>query len=236
MTFSDKKLSRRLRRDYHLVWENIDGDQAAGSSFAHDPRDKAGDCPIGAGEHNVQLLILDEWGRVLNAVAGFVDAASLGEELDLAEDLHRQIKKQKKQKLAARLVKKRHEKERRRDLKSTLEKQHIFARLTRQRRAQDHRYCAKHPLQTYKTFRTKDMVGSGSSFFGTAQGQLPKDRIGDIDGADNLGKEAREMLDALRRGRGTPSDEKSKDRGRRDTKKRKRPTSRPTSLSKTSEG
>lgn len=224
MTFSDKKLSRRLRRDYHLVWENIEGDDAAGSSFAHDPTDPAGQCPRGAGDHNVQILVLDEWGRLLNATAGYIDADDLIEELDLAEELHREIRGQKKKATAARIVKKRHQEEERRDRDAQASRKDVFAALTRMRRTQDHRYCARHPLQSYRDFTTAGMVGNGSSFFGTTQGQVPKERIGDLGGADNLDEKTRELLDRL-----TGGEDRKRDSETKKKKSRRRPSSRPTS-------
>jgi hypothetical protein len=226
VTFSNDKLARRLRRDYHLVWQNLDGEAAAGSSFAHGPKDKPGHCPRGAGDHNVQIIVLDEWGRLLNATAGFIDAAGLMSELDLAEDLHAKTRGQKSTP-ARSIVKKRHEAEAKRDSEAKDDPSDVFASFARQRRRKDHRFCAKHPLLRHRDFRTEDMVGRGQSFFGTSQGGIPKGRIGELPGKEMMDEEAREMIESLleRQGKGAKKDKKTA----KPKKPAPRPSSRPTS-------
>ncbi|MEZ6196618.1 MAG: hypothetical protein R3F20_12980 [Planctomycetota bacterium] len=194
MTFSNDALAKRLKRETVLVWEDITGEEAAGSSFAHGPKDPANHCVTGAGDHNVQILLLDEWGRILDAVAGFRSAEDLIEELDLSRALRRAIEGQKAGS-AEEIVRVRHEKEAKEDAED--DSGGVFRELRRMGKTRDHRFCARNPLLAHGKFRTEDLVGRGRSFFGSSTGGVPKEKIGKDQGGEldeSLPEEIREIL------------------------------------------
>ena len=152
---------------------DLNGEEAAGASFAHGPDDPAGSCLRGNGEHNVQTLVLTPEGKLLHAFAGYVDPDDLLEELTFAGTLARRVQEQKS---PEQVVRQAHE-ERVTALSATLSPDG-FEGFERMRRLSDHQFVARNPLLPAEEFTTKAMVGSATTFFGSSSGTTPKDRIG----------------------------------------------------------
>ena len=181
MTLSDRTVRQLLQREFHCTWGNTDGDAAAGESFAHEPGDPAGSCIRGNGEHNVQLLILTPEGEILGALAGFLSAEELAEELRFASALWRDLQRAVADEQLDRedvegFVADAHER-RVRELEKR-EWKGPLADFAKRRALSDHRFSARRALMPYEEFRIVDMVGSARTFFGTSQGGRPGGRIG----------------------------------------------------------
>ena len=222
VTFSNRRIVAELKKNWHCVWKNLGGEKAAGSSFAHSRKDPAPSCARGNGEHNVQILFLDSQGRLLNLVAGYLGADDLMKELERSTKLARAIVG-KKENAAEVLVRDAHKKAHG-DLKQTKDRGG-FASFARRGKIRDHKFLTRNPLMPWDDFRTVDLVGNGTSFFGSSNGRRPDERIGEGPGKDRQGGLDRDdleemMRDLIERSR-SETDKKKK------PEKKKQPTSRP---------
>lgn len=178
MTFSDKSVRKLLQREFVLTWLDLEGDEAAGSSFAHPPSDPAPSCIRGNGEHNVQLLVVTPAGEIVHALAGFISPTELLEELEFAlevfegldttdEDTIRETLVAPHMDFAERLADR--------------EWEGLLGDWEQRRAIADHRWVARHPLARASEFETEHLVGNATTFFGASSGQAPERRIGDGD-------------------------------------------------------
>lgn len=177
MTLSNDAVQRELARHFTCAWIDTTGDEAAGSSFAHSPKDAPGSCVRGNGEHNVQILMLTPDGRLLHAISGYVDAEPLLEALAFARTLARVVAREHEAEVARDLISMAHE-----ERLEFLEQQAFegpLAAFEKMRVTGDHRYVQKHPLQDAKAFRIEALVGKATTFFGSSQGERPKEFVGD---------------------------------------------------------
>ena len=188
VTFADPTLRKLLRKDYVCAYTNIEGEDNAGSSFAHGPKDHVGSCIRGNGEQNVQMLMATPDGQLLNVTSGFIDAKDLIEELTFAKTLANLPEEE----MAAAQKK----------FAEELDQREWNGRMgewEKRRALQDHRFAAQRPLLALSKFKPEDLVGSGHSFFGTsvnkvwlkkAAGIRPRDwPKGLIDGEKEKNKE-----------------------------------------------
>jgi hypothetical protein len=169
------------------AWENTDGDEAAGASFAHRPRDPAGSCIRGNGEHNIQLLLLTPQGEIFHVLAGYLGPKDLLEELQFALTTFDSLAKTAEED-RDRVVTQAHEK-----FLDQLEKRSFGGPLGdwEKRRARlDHRFAANHPLLPVESFQPESLVGNGRSFFGSSTNGTPADLLGD--------PRARELLEKMK--------------------------------------
>lgn len=185
MSFSNKDVQEALHKNFACVVENTAGDEVAGSSFAHSPKDPPPSCIRGNGEHNLQMLFLTPKGELLHGVAGFVEPTDLLDEIAFGAEVARLVAKQNTADRAD-VVRYRHEK-----ALEALAKEPIkgaFARFEIDRRTDDHRFFIAHPLLPIANFRPEMMVGNAKTFFGSSQGTPPKKKIGATDGRDDTKK------------------------------------------------
>lgn len=182
VTLADRAVRARLGKRFVLVHENLEGDEAAGSSFAHRPSAPPGTCLRGNGEHNLQTIMLTPDGRLLHLVAGYLEPADLAKELDFAFDLHQRVVKAERdleqgEELDLAPLKREHRK--RIDALRKPDADAPFARFEVDRQRKDHGFAMRRLLSPGKEFRIKDLLGNARTFFGTSGGQTPKGRIGD---------------------------------------------------------
>lgn len=179
MSFSNKDVQESLKKNFVCVVENTAGDEVAGSSYAHSPKDPPPTCIRGNGEHNLQMLFLTPKGELLHGVAGFVEPRDLLDEIAFGAEVARLVAKQNTADRAD-VVRYRHEK-----ALEALAKEPIkgaFARFEIDRQTDDHRFFIAHPLMSIANFRPEMMVGNAKTFFGSSQGTPPKKKIGVTDG------------------------------------------------------
>ncbi len=176
VTFADPSIRKILKRNFECTYLNTKGDSSAGGSFAHDPKDAAPQCSRGNGEHNVQMLMLTNDGRLLDIMAGYVGAKDLAKRLQFALKLFRDKNGVTKEGVAAahRAAHKKHAAE---EFKGPL------ASFTKRRLLRDHRFVEKRPLLPVDSFRATDLVGNAKAFFGARNGTAKAtatDHIGDV--------------------------------------------------------
>ncbi len=169
-------MKKTLGRHFRLAWIDLSGEESAGSSFAHSPNDAPVMCLRGNGEHNVQMLMTTAKGKLLNALAGYVSAEVLLEELKLARELNQSISG-KKLFEQRKLIATKHQK--RLDAVENMEFDGVLGQITRGRLTADRKYARDHALFDARSFNTVDMVGNAKTFFGSSTGGVPKGRIGD---------------------------------------------------------
>lgn len=175
MTLSDARVRRQLGKQFVCARLDTDGDAAAGESYAHGPRDAAPSCIRGNGEHNLQLLMLDGEGRMVNAVAGFIEPDDLLEELRFALDTMEALEKMPESQRSEALVER--QKERAASLRER-EFEGFMGDWERRRAVADHRFVERNPYLTHDAFRIEAMVGSAKTFFGSSSGGIPEKRLG----------------------------------------------------------
>ncbi len=169
-------MKKTLGRHFRLAWIDLSGEESAGSSFAHSPKDAPVMCLRGNGEHNVQMLMTTPDGKLLNAVAGYASARVLLEELKLVRELDQSIdgKKLFEQR---KVIATKHQK--RLDDVENMEFDGVLGQITRTRLTADRKYARDHALIDARSFNTVDMVGHAKTFFGSSTGGVPKGRIGE---------------------------------------------------------
>lgn len=194
MSLSDDRVRECLRQDFECAWFNIKGESNSGASFSHTPRDPAGPCLRGNGEHNIQLLTLTPQGEIFHVLAGYVGPEELAAELKFAADTYRELAKIEDPKPRREFVAGEH----RRFLETMNERtfedsavlpanaertiakfQEAAASFSgvagqvpgmtfgRQRAAADHRFAIEHPLLDVSKFRSEMLVGRAVTFFGS---------------------------------------------------------------------
>ena len=213
MSLSNQAVQKLLAREFVSAWVNTEGDDAAGSSFAHAPSDAPGSCIRGNGRANLQILALTPDGRIFHAMAGYVSPTDLSAELQWALETWKQM--QKAPTLESAMVA-----ERARDYKTSGPKptprkglvagsegrdvfqDHIERGVTR-----DATFVEQHPLMPIADFRTSMLGRGGATFFGSSRGTKPGETIGNADrkpGAelDLTPDEVRKLIEKSRRDSG----------------------------------
>lgn len=188
MSFSDKDVLARLRRNFVCAWVNLEGDPIAGESYAHPPGDPPPHCVRGNGEHNVQMLVLTPSGEIVSALSGYLSPQTLGEELDLAAALVRDLAgaEEVDVELRERVVALRHEA----FAKELAEREwpELFGEFEKARALSDHQFAQRHPLLHFERFRPEMLVGNARTFFGSSSGGTPSERIGGDGDGPRTGK------------------------------------------------
>ena len=162
MTFADKKLRRLLKKRFISAWIDTTGDPTAGTSFQHDPKEPAGSCIRGNGEHNVQMIVLTPEGRIFHVVSGYIGADDLREELAFALEQFGHFGSNGKKLAAAH-----------RGFAETLQARDFSGPLgnwEKRRAIADHEFVAKHPLLAVEDFEPEMLVGNAKTFFGSRNG------------------------------------------------------------------
>lgn len=163
-------------------------------SFSHTPREPAGPCLRGNGEHNIQLLTLTPQGEILHVLAGYVGPEELTVELKFASDTYRKLATIEDAEQRREFVADQHRRfletidERKFEDSSVLpanaeraiakfqEAAASFSRVAgqvpgmtfgRQRATADHRFAIEHPLLDVSKFRSEKLVGKATTFFGS---------------------------------------------------------------------
>lgn len=164
-----------LGQSFRLAWINLEGEESAGSSFAHEPNDSPVMCLRGNGEHNVQMLMTTPEGKLINAVAGYTSEKVLLEELTFALELLKKTENQKRWEVR-KFVSDAHRK--RLDDVKQMDFDGVVGQIAQGRLNADRKYCRDHALIDATSFDTVDMVGNSTTFFGSSTGKSPKGRIG----------------------------------------------------------
>jgi hypothetical protein len=169
-------VQRLLNGRFACSWENTAGDASCGASFAHSPKDPPPSCLRGNGEHNIQTLFATREGELVHVVAGYVSGEELRREAEFALEILAKLEKAHGHGRTS-IVRAAHE-----ERLAAIEKEESdgeFAGFAKSRRLQDHRYAAEHALMPLTEFRAEELVGKGSSFFGSSSGGTPDRRLGD---------------------------------------------------------
>lgn len=168
----DKSVSKVLNEKFVCSWKNIDGESTCGSSYAHEPSDKAGTCFTGDGEHNTQICIFTADGKLLDVMAGYQTAADLAAELEWVWKEMRPIATNAK--LAD-------------EVKKGMLQRVVDARVSRTRNHStliDQKYVRKHLLDPWTQFSVTELVdgrGFGDHFFGRSGDKVaPSGGIGEV--------------------------------------------------------
>jgi hypothetical protein len=194
VSLSDDRVHECLRHDFECAWFNIKGESNSGASFSHAPRDPAGLCLRGNGEHNIQLLTLTPQGEIFHVLSGYVGPEELTAELEFAADTYRELAQIEDAKQRREFVTDQHRRfletmdERKFEDPSILpanaertiakfqEAASSFAGVAgqipgmnfgRQRATADHRFAIEHPLLDVSKFRSEMLVGKAATFFGS---------------------------------------------------------------------
>ena len=211
-------------------------------SFKHGPKESAGFCMRGNGEHNLQIVILDADGRMVHAMAGFIDPKAFLKELVFGRDLARRVDgldDDVGEPLVARAHRRRlraldgtegtkgnrsrtsnganddddHDDGSLFDrLRSGGGAADLLGSLTDSRVKSDHRFCRKNPLMDWRDFRTEDMVGNAKTFFGSTTSSSPG---------------GQDVNDLLRRLRGDESNDANDDADDSQRRRRRSKDARP---------
>lgn len=193
VSLSDDHVRECLRQEFECAWFNIKGETNSGTSFSHAPRDPAGPCLRGNGEHNIQLLTLTPQGEIFHVLAGYVGPEELAAELKFAADTYRELANIDNAKLRREFIADAH----RRFLKTMDDRKFEDSALPanaeqtiakfqeaaasfsgiagqvpgmtfgRQRATADHRFASEHPLLDVSQFRSEMLVGKATTFFGS---------------------------------------------------------------------
>ncbi len=93
VTFSDKKVSQILRRNFVCGWDNISESKSyAGKSNSHMPSNSAVTVSNCSGHHNVQMFFMTPDAHIVNCLPGFWDVKSFLMEVQLASKLNKLYK------------------------------------------------------------------------------------------------------------------------------------------------
>ena len=182
MSLADPELRKLLNKKFVVTWGNVEGDPTAGASLAHDPKDAAGDCIRGNGEHNIQILTLNKDGEMLGVTAGFLSSKDLLAELRRMHELDKDLRKntareQLSDEERRQLVADAHE-----QMLADFEQRQFQGPLAdweKKRALADHRFAARKALMPYTGFRPTDLVGNATTFFSSSKNGRPTRRIGE---------------------------------------------------------
>ncbi|NUN47920.1 MAG: hypothetical protein HUU15_03720 [Candidatus Brocadiae bacterium] len=170
----NREVQNLLKAKFVCAWKNIDGESTCGSSFAHEPADKPGQCSTGDGEHNTQICVFTPDGRLLTVMAGYQTPAELSIELDWVWDKVRPVA------LSEKLSD---------DQKATALKKMFADRIEKNPRQNhnhlfDQRYMTTHAYDHWTAFKVEDLVkgrGFGDHFFGRyGDKSMPGEGIGSV--------------------------------------------------------
>jgi hypothetical protein len=178
VSLSNDEVRQTLNDKFVCVWMNIKDDPASGSSFAHPPTDQAADLLRGVGEHNNQILMLTPDGKIINALAGYIGAEDLLEELRFGistlSELPKGTEAARKKALAKAHTAFAEQLDKRQSDRAFQLQEEVFSKVMlvgAKRGAEDHRFVAKYPLLPVKSFTTALMVGNAkTSFVSTVNG------------------------------------------------------------------
>ena len=168
MTFSDPHVRRLLNRRFVCAWTNTQGDPNAGASFAHGPKEPAGGCLRGNGEHNIQLIVMTPKGRIFHVISGFISPRELRKQLAFAL---RNYGKDEEQLVAAHRAR-----------IETIEAKTFDGPMggwAKRATLRDHRFMVEHPLLDSASFKPAMLVGNSQTFFGSRSGTGSGERIGE---------------------------------------------------------
>lgn len=168
----DKAVSKTVNEKFVAAWKNIEGETTCGGSFAHEVTDKPGFCATGDGEHNTQICVFTQDGKLLDVMAGYQTPADLAAELEWAWKELRPL---------AALEKSSDE------VKKGMLQRAIDSRLSRTKNfctQMDQKYLREHVLDSWTQFSVADLVkgrGFGDHFFGRyAEKSMPGEGIGNV--------------------------------------------------------
>lgn len=208
VSFSSPDVQKKMNQDFVCVAVNTEGDPSAGSSQAHAPADRAGQCAPGIGNQNVQMIFMTPDRRIFHTASGFHDAKALEREMEFAEDLFEKI--QKSPRLAERVVREDHHDQmikagyspqtlqRASQLVSPFGRLqagitgfprtsqpsrsdmpiNIFARKTEQTRMLDYQFSQKYPMLAWDQFEENPRLLVGEAVTAFASGNASGGRIG----------------------------------------------------------
>lgn len=97
VSFSSAPVRKKLNDDFVCYVVNTEGDDSAGSSQGHAPRDAPGMCAEGIGNQNVQTLFLTPAGEIFHTASGYRGPQEFLAELNFADKLFAEIRKKPQQ-------------------------------------------------------------------------------------------------------------------------------------------
>ncbi len=168
MTFSDPHVRKLLNKRFVCAWINTQGDSNAGASFAHGPKEPAGGCLRGNGEHNIQLIVMTPKGKIFHVISGFISPKELREQLSFAL---KNFGRDEEQLIAAH-----------KGRIETIEAKTFDGPMggwAKRAALRDHRFMVEHPLLDVSAFRPAMLVGNGHTFFGSRSGACSGETIGE---------------------------------------------------------
>lgn len=172
VVLKDSQIEKLLNRNFVCAWKNIEGESTCGGSYAHELKDKPGQCLTGDGEHNTQMCVYTSDGKLLDVLAGYQTPKDLYDELEWVFKTVRPIAES--------------------NLEDSARQERLSKLFTdKAGRTQHHslaidaRFMAKHVLTSFSEFNAEELVsgrGFGDHFFGRFAKDMPGDALGKVPG------------------------------------------------------